>query len=121
MASTKELETELRQLKAMLTSLGIPVEAVAPVRAEDRADFIAPGSEQHAAFLGLVPVESDNGDHITYTNPRTGNTYHLEDEITQFMNFHNPEKAAQLTLQQKVNELEIPPTVPESAPSIWRP
>ena len=44
MASTKELETELRQLKAMLTSLGIPVEAVAPVKVEDRADFIAPGS-----------------------------------------------------------------------------
>jgi len=112
----KDLKEELRALKA---ALGIRETEV--VSAEDRADFIAPGSEQHVAFLGLVPAESGNGDHITYTSPRTGTTYRLEDEIMAFMNFHDPEKAARLTLQQKVNELEIPPTVPESAPPIWRP
>jgi len=121
MASTKELETELRQLKAILTSLGIPVEAVAPVSAENRVDFIPHGSPEHATFLGLVPAQPGDEDHITFTSPRSGNAYHLEDEITQFMNYHDPEKAAQLTLQQKVNELEIKPEVPEDAKPMWRP
>jgi len=113
----KDLKEELRLLKA---ALGIRSEAerVAP---EDRADFVPHGSDKHVAVLGLVPAEQGNGDFITYTSPRTGHTYRLEDELGQFMNFHDPEKAAHLTLQQKVNELELKPEVPDNAPPIWRP
>ena len=113
----KELRDELRVLKARL---GIESASV-PVSREDRADFIPHGSDGHVAFLGLVPAEPGDEDHITFTSPRTGRTFRLEDEVTQFMNYHDPEKAAQLTLQQKVNELELVPEVPEDAKPMWRP
>ncbi|HUS95790.1 MAG TPA: hypothetical protein VMX97_03520 [Hyphomicrobiaceae bacterium] len=112
----KSLKEELQALKAML---GIRSETTVPDA--DRADYFEHGSERHAVFLGLVPAKPDDEDHITFTSPRTGNTYRLEDEITQFMNYHDPEKAAQLTLQQKVNELEIAPGVPDTARPMWRP
>ena len=112
----KDLKEELQALKAML---GIRSEAV--VAAEDRADYMEHGSEDHIAFLGLVPAEPGDEDHIVFTSPRSGNTFRLEDELGQFMNFHDPEKAAQLTLQQKVNELEIAPTVPDTALPMWQP
>jgi len=121
MATVKELEEQLRTLQQTLEAHGIRQPAPAATRPEDRADYFAHGSDKHAAFLGLVPAEPGDGDHITYTSPRTGRTFRLEDEITQFMTYHDPEKAAQLTLQQKVNELEIEPEVPEDARPIWRP
>ena len=121
MATTKQLEQKLRALEAMLASYGIEAEATSVKKVEDRADFIPHGSDGHVAFLGLVPAEPGDEDHITFTSPRTGKTYRLEDEIMQFMNFHDPAKAAQMTLQQKVNELELVPEVPEDAKPMWRP
>ena len=121
MATTKQLEAELQQLKSMLEAQGIRAPVPLAEKPEDRADFFEHGSDKHAAFLGLVPAKSGDEDHITFTSPRNGNTYRLEDEITQFMNYHDPEKAAQLTLQQKVNELEIKPEVPDTALPMWRP
>lgn len=121
MATTKELEKKLRALEALLAAHGIASTEAATQNVEDRADFIPHGSDAHAAFLGLVPAHPDDGDHITYTSPRTGETFMLEDEITQFMNYHDPEKAAQLTLRQKVNVLEGKAEVPEDAPPLWEP
>ena len=112
----KSLKEELQSLKAML---GIRSDTTVPD--EDRADYMEHGSDQHLAFLGLVPAEPGDKDHITFTSPRSGKTFRLEDELGQFMNFHDPEKAAQLTLQQKVNELEIKPEVPDNAQPIWQP
>ena len=94
---------------------------VLPVKTEDRADFIAPGSDKHAVFLGLVPAKPDDDEHITYTSPGSLKTYALEDEIMQFLHYPNPEQAALSTLRQKVNVLESKPEVPEDAPQLWRP
>ena len=113
----KALTDELRALKAQLGINSVS----APVSREDRADFILPGSDKHAVFLGLVLCEEGDKDHITYTSPKTGQTYALEDEIMQFLHYPNPEQAAMSTLRQKVNVLESEVEIPENAPPLWRP
>ena len=119
MTTAQEVKVLTEELQALKAMLGILSETV--VTTEDRADYIEHGSDHHAVVLGLVPAESGDEDHITFTSPRSGKTFRLEDELGQFMNFHDPEKAAQLTLQQKVNELEIAPGVPDTALPMWQP
>ena len=119
MTTAQEVKALRKELEVLKAQLGIGPE-VLPVKTEDRADFIPHGSDKHAAFLGLVPAEPGDDEHITYTSPR-GDTYRLEDEIMQFLHYPNPEQAARSTLRQKVNVLESKPEVPEDAPSLWRP
>lgn len=123
MATNKELEQRIKQLEALLGQFvgRPPEEAVAP---EDRADYIAWGSDKHAAFLGLVELESaDEADgRIMHTSRQSGRMFCLEDEITPFVHYADPHQVARLTLRQKVSELESAvPAVPEDAPPLWVP
>lgn len=124
MAKIDELTAQVEQLTALLAAHGIvpPAEAV-PV--EERPDYMAHGSVEHAQFLGLVEVrKSDDTETIaTFTSTRTGKTYRLEDELGAIRHYPgiDPDKAIRLVLQQKLNELEIKPTVPEDAPPMFRP
>jgi hypothetical protein len=123
MAKIDELAAQVEALTAVLKAHGI----TPSVQREGapRPDYIAHGSLEHAAFLGLVEVKE--GDKtitlVTYTSPRTGRTFRLEDEMGAIRYYPgiDPEKAALLVLQQKINELEIAPSVPKDAPPAFRP
>ena len=117
----KELEARLNKLLQTLEAHGIRDPIPPAEKAEDRADYIEFKSDKHAAFLGLVPAKPGDEEYMTHTSPRTGDTYRLEDEITQFINTADPKQVAAMTLRGKVNELETEPEVPEGAPPMWRP
>ena len=121
MTTAQEVKALRKELEVLKAQLGIESE-ILPIKTEDRADFIPPGSDKHARFLGLVPSKPDDKDHnITYTSPGSLKTYALEDEIMQFLHYPNPEQAALSTLRQKVNVLEGKVEVPEDAPPLWTP
>ena len=126
MASTKELEQQLEDLKNILDQHGIRPQRQAAETPEERADYVAHGSEQHAALLGLVKVDDleaaqERGFYI-FTSPETGTSYRLEDQVTPFMTYPDPAQVAKLTLQQKVSEFEAgKPPIAKGAPSLWRP
>ena len=120
----QRLEQRIEELEQTLRSFGMTAAPPdAAERPEDRADYIAFGSPEHAAFLGLIEVgETDVDGRITHTSSNTGTTYCLEDEVTPFMTFPDPLQIARLVLRQKVSEFEAgPPTVPANAPPMWRP
>jgi len=124
MTSNKELAEQVEQLRQLLAQAGIapPVEAILPT---ERPDYIPHGSVAHAQLLGLVEV--GKGDETitlaTYTSPRSKRTFRLEDEMGALQHYPgiDPEKACALVLQQKVNELETVPTVPENAEPMFTP
>lgn len=121
---TDALRAQLEQVQALLDAHGIrPAPEI--VETTDRPDYIAHGSDKHAMFLGLVEVGKDDKT-ITlaqYTSPRTGRIFRMEDEMSATQHYPNinPKDAIALVLQQKVNELELAPTVPKDAPSMFRP
>jgi len=118
------LQAQVAMLQRTLDAHGIRPPLPPVQRGEDRADYIAFGSEQHAAFLGLVQVadEAQAGDFLTYKSDKTGQVWRLEDEVTPFMTFPDPRQVAALVLRQKVSTLEAgPPPVPDSAPAMWQP
>lgn len=127
MATVKELEAQVAELRDILAAQGIRTETGGAVPSGGpRPDYVAFGSPEHAALLGLVVVEEgeDASDFFTYTSPGSGTTYRLADEYEPVRNFPamDPEKAARVMLRQKVGEFEGgPPGVPEGAPSMWRP
>lgn len=126
MASNKQLEAEIAELRTLLAGHGI----VAPLArgdadADDR-NYIAFGSEQHAVILGLLPVEdvekAKEYEYYVFTSPTTGKSYRLEDQVTPFMHYPDPGQIARLTLQQRVSVFEAgPPPPPEGAPALWNP
>lgn len=121
---TERMQSEIDALKRTLAGLGLPVPVSEPLRPEDRADYIGYGTPEHAAFLGLVEVHdaSESVGEATYTSPKTGKVYRLEDSITPFLSYPDPQQIARLVLRQKVNELEAgPPPVPENAPPMFVP
>jgi len=127
MATNRELEQQIQQLKALLASAGITA-AVAPSdEPEDRPDYIAFGSEQHATFLGLVLLaegeEPPQGQTHILTG-RDGQLYCLEDELGA-MRFYpglSLDEVAPVVLRQKINCLEGgPPPIPANAPKMWTP
>ena len=63
MASNKELEAKIQALQHMLEGHGIRLPTETAETPEERADYIAYGSAEHAAFLGLVEVK--NGEDTT--------------------------------------------------------
>jgi len=124
MATVNELQAQIEALTKLLAQHGIVAPAPAATRPELRGDYIAFGSPQHAAFLGLVEVKKDEDttDFITHTSHKTGKVYRLEDQVTPFMTFPDPKQVAALVLRQKVSVLDFgPPPVPEDAPPMWRP
>jgi hypothetical protein len=71
----------------------------------DDLNYIAHGSDEHAAMLGLVKG--------------TGGKWQLED-ITQY-GPNARKEFLDAVLAQKVSELETLPTPPKNAPSLWVP
>lgn len=121
-ATIQQLQAQLDEIQALLAKAGItlPVEPAADPK--DRVDYIEFGSPEHAAFLGLVKVEEAESERLTYTSPKTGDIYALEDEVTPFMGYPDPKQVAELVLRQKVSSFESgPPPIPEGAPPMWIP
>jgi hypothetical protein len=121
-ATVKDLEREIADLKAAMAASGIRTAASAePGKAKD---FVAYGSAEHAALLGLVEVEEGDSAslYITFTSPVTGKTYRLEDEVTPFLRYPDPGQMAKLVLRQKVSSFESGEAkIPEEVPSMWSP
>jgi len=123
MATTKELQAQLARLEALLDAHGIRAPAQAAETPEDRPDYIAFGSPEHATFLGLVEVEdvetAKEQGYTVYTSPGRGAHWRLEDETRPLSLYPgmDPEKAIRAVLRQKVAEFEAPPPqAPDSAP-----
>jgi hypothetical protein len=126
MATTKELEAQLKALRELLRDHGIDTVEAVSEDVTDRPDYIAHGSDEHAALLGLVEVDNkeDTSGYTIFTSPSTDRTWRLQDEGEAVRHFphQDPEKAAILLLRQKLNELEAgKPDVPADAPPLWRP
>jgi hypothetical protein len=117
------LQAQVALLQRTLDQNGIRPPLPAIQRGEDRADYIAFGSDQHAAFLGLIKVEEEQaGEFLTHKSETTGQLWRLEDEVTPFMTFPDPRQVAALVLRQKVSELEAgAPPIPADAPPMWQP
>jgi hypothetical protein len=118
------LAAQVEQLQAVLKAHGIQAPTqILPM--EERPDYVPHGSLAHATLLGLVEVAKDEQviTLATYTSPRSSRVFRLEDEMgaIQFYPGIDPEKACRLVLQQKVNELETKPTVPDDAPAMFQP
>jgi hypothetical protein len=125
MTKVNELEARVRELEQVLDARGIRVPA-GEAEGGPRPDYVAFGSDQHAALLGLVEVEKgdDTSDFFTYTSPASGKVYRLADEYEPARTFPamDPEKSARIVLRQKVGSLESgEPPIPEHAPPIWKP
>ena len=131
MATNKELAQEIEQLKeqnrVMAQLLGLSPQRVAE-DVTQRGDYIEHGSEAHAIFMGLIEVREDEmedakrNEYILYESPSTQKIWRLEDEVSPFMAFPNPDKIALLTLRQKVSSLESgKPEVPPTAPPLLVP
>ena len=121
-----ELEAQIRELRAVMEAAGIRVPAGATAEEGPRPDYVAFGSDQHAALLGLVEVKNgeDASDYFTYTSPASARTWRLSDEYEPARTFPamDPEKSARLLLRQKVGSLESGrPPIPEHAPTMWKP
>lgn len=132
MTTNAELEKRVRQLEEQNRLLRQLIPGLETVQlaeeVTDRADYIEHGSEEHAIFLGLVQVHEEDiedatkNKYILYESPLTGITWRLEDEVSPFMAFPDPEKIARLTLRQKVSSLEAgKPPIPDNAPSLLVP
>jgi hypothetical protein len=128
MAKEKNLQAQIDELRALLAKLGISPPVELATRPEDRADYIAFGSPEHAAFLGLIEVEdvekAKADGYILHTSAETGRTYRLADELSATVHYPGMdlEKAAKGVLRQKVSSFESgPPKVPDDAPPIWEP
>ena len=123
MATKADLEAQVEAMRLALERHGITLEQKA-VPDTERGDYIELGSPEHATFLGLIEVADgdDVEDFITFTSRETGTTYRLEDEVTGFVNYPDPEKAARLVLRQKISSLESgPPSPPTGSPPLWQP
>jgi len=123
MSKFDELTAEVRELRSLLRQHGIVARGARP-DIPTQQDHIEHGSNQHAQIIGLIEVTSeDNASaYITFKSPNTGRVWRLHDEVTPFMQYTNPRIVAELVLRQKVSELEAgKPSVPDNAPSMWRP
>lgn len=122
MATVAELQAQLDGVMRLLAAHGIQLPSPTIKDVTKRADYIAYGSAEHAAFIGLVEVQKgEEKDYITWTGA-DGRTWRLEDEVTPFMTFSDPAQVAKLVLRQKVSALEAgPPSIPPDAPTMWAP
>ena len=126
MATNRELESRVKQLEALLAQVGLAVDSASSDLPEDRPDYIAHGSPEHAQFIGLVLLENpeDADGRTVYVSRQTEQMYCLEDEIG-VMRFYpgvDPEKAIYTVLRQKVSAFEAgEPPIPENAPTLLVP
>ena len=120
MPTNKQLEQELKELKATLRTAGI-VLPTRPKVNEEHPNYIAFGSEKHMGLLGLLFVDDDDKeDYITYKGEK--GTYRLIDEVSDFMHYPDPAQVAKLVLRSKVGVFEGgPPPIPKDAQSLWVP
>jgi len=123
----KALREQVAQMQAMLEQLGVvpPDKAARP---EERSDYIAFGSEEHATFLGLIEVkdlDAAKEDQYTFLAARESDRhFRLADEMAaiRMMRPIEPTKAIKLVLRQKINCLESGiPQPPPDAPAIFSP
>ena len=111
------------EVRRQLAMLGISLPAPEAKSPTEKPDYIAFGSDAHAALLGLVKVQKDDDTtgYTTFMSAGSKITYRLEDEIGA-VNLYpgmDPEKAVILVLRQKVNELEGgAPPIPANAPKL---
>lgn len=120
MTTNKQLQQQVDRLEDIVARLSgrLSPPTPEPLRPEDRADYIAQGSEKHAIFLGLI--NAPEGETLEYDG------YTLLDSTLYGPNV--TEKYLERILAQKVNELNTPipvpqskdPTKPHFAPTLWR-
>jgi len=128
MATVRELEQQIRQLRSRMEAHGLFMEDLETMKLPERSDHIPFGSSGHMAFLGLSRVEDpeevqEDGNEV-YKSPKTGRHYTLVDEMSavQMMRPMDPDKGIKLVLRQKVNAFESgPPPVPDDAPAMFIP
>lgn len=127
MGKIEELQEQVAQLVGLLAMAGIRPPAAKDERA---ADYIAHGSPEHAAYIGLIELKDGDIDaaekagYTVYVSTKTARCWRLEDEIStvRFYPGVDPAKALLMVLRQKVNALESgQPTVPPDAPAMWQP
>jgi hypothetical protein len=113
----KRLE-ELERRLGRVPSARVP--AKQPTDPRDRADYVAHGSDKHAAFIGLKRTDDE-------ADPYAVDGWTLEDP-TQFGPGANDQYIIRVT-RQKVSELTSPMPTPQSkdprkphfAPVLWTP
>ena len=134
MATNKELEDIIKQqaeqIRVLSEAIGLGQSAKPAEDVTERGDYIAHGSKEHAAFLGLIPVgENEIEDalgnkFVLFESPTTNQTWRLEDELTISQAFPGiePDKIVLLVLRQKVSTLEAgKPPIPDHAPPLHVP
>jgi hypothetical protein len=129
----KETKSRLDRIERTLAGLAKTVAGVGPTlvqvdrkrKPEEDPNYIAHGSDAHAALLGLVEVTKANAEDVERLNYVTlqsadGRTWHLADEeaaIQCYSNAMEPKTAIARVLRQKLNVLEAgKPPIPEDAP-----
>lgn len=126
MGKIEELQEQVAKLSQTLLAYGLRPPLPEIQAAADRPDYIAPGSPQHAAFLGLVELkdEKDAAGYVTYHSTQTGQSYRLGDETGALHLYPglDPAQAALVVLRQKVSAFEnSAPIIPAAAPPLWQP
>jgi len=122
MTKVEDLQKEIVELRALVAQAGI----TARLEPAHGTDYIAHGSTQHAAMIGLCEVDdveqAKRDGYTIYTSPVTGKNWRLEDEIgtVHYYPGVDPQKAITLVLRQKVNVIESgKPTIPANAPQMF--
>lgn len=123
---TDRMQAEINALRAAMARAGIALPLPPALQPEERADYIAHGSPEHAALLGVIVLTEQEAkeekDRPVVRSAKTGVVYTLEDPITPFMHYPDPQQIARLVLRQKVSELEAgAPPVPDDAPPMFEP
>lgn len=120
-----ELAQIVRELQAQVDRLTgkTPVTDV-DVPPEERADYIAHGSEEHAAFLGLRKLDKDEikaeqeKEHGLLAEGPDGEFYTLIDRTIFGVAVRH--EFLEAFLEQRVGQLREPEVHPQ-APPMWRP
>lgn len=125
MPTNKELEAQVKQLENILKQAGLIVEQRSNLP-EDSPDYIAPGSPEHAQFIGLILLDDqeDADGRIVYSSRQTEQLYCLEDERAALHHCPGMDRkdAVYTILREKVSTFEnCEPVIPENAPSMWTP
>lgn len=127
MATAKELEKRIAELEALVVQFTGQKPAPLPVKREDRADYIAHGSQRHMDFLGLRKTGRAKEDKDGKEDLTQYKGYEMAD--TTLYGLTVRPGYLRTVLMQKVHELTYPMPVPQSkdprapnyAPPLWQP
>lgn len=126
MAKLEDLQLEVERLRVILSNAGL----LPKQKTERNHDYVAHGSLEYAAMIGLVAVADADIDqakrdgYTIYVSPKTKQAWRLEDEIgaLRFYPGVEPKQACIVVLRQKVNSLESgEPKVSANAPAMFNP